>query len=862
MATASVTYTTAAGRTGTGTLTYSVSSTNTVTTFTATKFVVTSDFTTNDYCRAVIDGDVIATILHDGGGTISHSKSWNRGTSAQTKVLKVEWYVSVNGVITIEKTTSVNITVPALASYTVSYNANGGTGTVSSQTKYYGQSLTLRSNSYTRTNYAFKCWNTSTSDPSASRYAVGASYTANAAATFYAIWNPKIAYNANGGSGAPATQTKTFNSTDTVSSTVPTRTGYTFSEWNTKANGSGTNYSPGGTIAASMNTATTLYAQWTANTYTISFNANGGVGAPSSISKTYGQSVTLPTAKPTRVGHTFLGWASSSGATTAQWLAGGTFSEAITANTTLYAVWRDDYTSPSISSLTVYRCDSQGVEDDEGTYAHIEAAWSIDTTVDESVTNSGTVTGTVTPEGGSASSITWTSGSSGTSGTAIALISGLDVDTQYTVTVTVTDVRGASKATSRTALLLRAFYIMDFGAQGNAVGIGRAAPASGLEVGYPATFDDEVNLYDELQFNGEQAFPTFTRSSWSISSDQTMLPVTPCFVLDTTSKITYWCDGSSISRVDAPVLTGVKGDAESTYRTGDVDITAADVGALPLAGGELSGHLSLKSSLIDRDGPNPSSDQYGNVVRWYDKDDELIGFIQSYRTTAGRIGLRFYARNEVSGSEEDCGFSIGVNEDGTPRVGMTTGAPAAWRSAIGAAASSHTHSIYFSSEVSRTANTVLAAPNGSAGTASFRKLVEADIPELPASKITGLGSTQNTDLGTKENVATATWTEVLGSGKSRVSIPAGTWIVVVSVSFASSATGRRVAIFTSSSTGTSYAYNATASEMVAAVNGGPTKITFTTTVSVSAATPYYLRVWQNSGSALNVSGYVRLTRIA
>ena len=103
---------------------------------------------------------------------------------------------------------------------------------------------------------------------------------------------------------------------------------------------------------------------------------------------------------------------------------------------------------------------------------------------------------------------------------------------------------------------------------------------------------------------------------------------------------------------------------------------------------------------------------------------------------------------------------------------------------------------------------------------------------------------------------------MLGSGKSRVSIPAGTWIVVVSVSFASSATGRRVAIFTSSSTGTSYAYNATASEMVAAVNGGPTKITFTTTVSVSAATPYYLRVWQNSGSALNVSGYVRLTRIA
>lgn len=57
------------------------------------------------------------------------------------------------------------------------------------------------------------------------------------------------------------------------------------------------------------------------------------------------------------------------------------------------------------------------------------------------------------------------------------------------------------------------------------------------------------------------------------------------------------------------------------------------------------------------------------------------------------------------------------------------------------AAKSHTHSQYYDSGASRTANTVLAAPNGSAGSATFRKLVTADIPALAISKITNLQST-------------------------------------------------------------------------------------------------------------------------
>ena len=411
------------------TMYYSVSSDNTKTT------VKITDMENRGPIAMRIAADFGGVLLYSGNGTSGAGKgntaSVNKSTTAQTKALRFTTGSLTPGDPDYGTTFSTNITVPALASYSVTYNANGGSGTTASQTKYYGQNLTLRANGFTRTNYAFKCWNTNTSDPAASRYAASATYTGNAALALYAIWNPIISFNANGGSGAPSNQTKTFNTALTLTTAKPTRTGYTFGTWNTASNGSGTSYASGGTVAASMNTATTLYAQWTANTYTISFNANGGVGAPSSIIKTYGQSVTLPTDKPTRIGHTFLGWALSSSAETAQWIAGANFSEAITANTTLYAVWRDDYESPSITTLRAYRCgfelttdtaidpdktyyERSGsgteqdpyiyteveepdvseistyyelIDDDEAGYARVEATWSIDTSVDEGVVN-------------------------------------------------------------------------------------------------------------------------------------------------------------------------------------------------------------------------------------------------------------------------------------------------------------------------------------------------------------------------------------------------------------------------------------------------------------------------------------------
>lgn len=144
-----------------------------------------------------------------------------------------------------------------------------------------------------------------------------------------------ITYNANDGTGAPSAQTKVEGTTLTLSSTTPTRTGYTFNSWNTRANGSGTSYAPGATYAIDGNA--TLYAQWTINTYTITYNANEGTGAPANQTKTYGTDLTLSATVPTRAGYTFTGWNTAANGSGTSYAAGGTYSANEAA--TLYAQW-------------------------------------------------------------------------------------------------------------------------------------------------------------------------------------------------------------------------------------------------------------------------------------------------------------------------------------------------------------------------------------------------------------------------------------------------------------------------------------------------------------------------------------------
>lgn len=145
-----------------------------------------------------------------------------------------------------------------------------------------------------------------------------------------------VSYNANGGSGAPASQTKQYGITLKLSSTIPKRDGYRFVGWGTSSGAASASYQPGGNYTS--NAAITLYAIWTINSYIISYNANGGTGAPGSQTKIYGVTLVLSTTVPTKSGYKFLGWATTSTATTAQYQPGANFTS--NATTTLYAVWK------------------------------------------------------------------------------------------------------------------------------------------------------------------------------------------------------------------------------------------------------------------------------------------------------------------------------------------------------------------------------------------------------------------------------------------------------------------------------------------------------------------------------------------
>jgi uncharacterized repeat protein (TIGR02543 family) len=153
-----------------------------------------------------------------------------------------------------------------------------------------------------------------------------------------------VTYDGNGNiSGAsPATPVlygEGFDVTVLTNSGNFAKTNYTFTKWNTAANGSGERYEAGATFNIAADTV--LYAQWTVKTYTLNFDANGGTGGTASKIVSYGSSVgTLPgidSGAPTRDGYTFDGWATARDAASADFTS--SFIVNFTAAKTVYAVW-------------------------------------------------------------------------------------------------------------------------------------------------------------------------------------------------------------------------------------------------------------------------------------------------------------------------------------------------------------------------------------------------------------------------------------------------------------------------------------------------------------------------------------------
>ncbi len=300
-----------------------------------------------------------ATYL-SGSGSYYHltgttSKTISRTHSAQTVYIK-SWgkYLTTGTNVTNYTST----TIPALDSWKVTFDKNGGSGTFGELTKWRGESLRIHDGKPTKTGYDFKRWKSSRTDENV--YFQPKEYTTyDGAQTLTAEWTPKtytLTYDANGGTCSTSSKSVTYDSAYGTLAT-PTRTGYDFDGWYTTKTG--------GTQVTSSIKCTgdaTIYAHWTANTYSITYFSQRGASVDSQT-KTYGVSLTLST-RPANVSSewTFLGWNTSSTATTALYDAGGTY----TANksATLYGVWKRDFQitynanngtgAPSTQTITIY----------------------------------------------------------------------------------------------------------------------------------------------------------------------------------------------------------------------------------------------------------------------------------------------------------------------------------------------------------------------------------------------------------------------------------------------------------------------------------------------------------------------------
>lgn len=208
---------------------------------------------------------------------------------------------------------------PANIRYRDDWGANGSTPDTTGVT---GQNVTIAQNGFTRPGYTFTGWardrRTNPSLQPGGRYTLTPGTT-----TLWAQWKADPAhliYNANTGSTSQTRRTDgVVDQTLTVIANPFTRTGYTFTGWNTQADGRGRAYTAGNGFrlvadpkSNPVNTSV-LYAQWRINRVTLKFNPNGGTGGYPDITADAFTTVTIPAdakePKVQRPGFRFTGWA-------------------------------------------------------------------------------------------------------------------------------------------------------------------------------------------------------------------------------------------------------------------------------------------------------------------------------------------------------------------------------------------------------------------------------------------------------------------------------------------------------------------------------------------------------------------------
>jgi uncharacterized repeat protein (TIGR02543 family) len=217
--------------------------------------------------------------------------------------------------------------------FAVTFNANGGSGSMTAQSA--NTTVALSTNSFTYSGYTFSGWNTQ-ANGSGTSYSDGSGYSFNTALAVYAQWtavsnvaNTYVAsFNASGGTGSMAPESS--NTGASLSANAFSRAGYTFSGWNTQANGGGTAYADGAVYG--FGASVTLYAQWSA---LVTFNANGGTGSMTNESSAVSHALTANSFS--YIGYTFSGWNTLANGGGTAYADGAVYG--FGASVTLYAQW-------------------------------------------------------------------------------------------------------------------------------------------------------------------------------------------------------------------------------------------------------------------------------------------------------------------------------------------------------------------------------------------------------------------------------------------------------------------------------------------------------------------------------------------
>ena len=362
-------------------------------------------------------------------GVLMKTETFNvdRGTADKTITCRAYvWGYGGGGIYDGDSdTASISVTIPKLTSYAISYNANGGntTTTPAAQTKYYGQDLTLSKTIPTK------------------NITNSTSYTVTLSSNYPAGENAPI------GDDSIKTVTATVN--------------WNFNRWASTTAGATPTYTPGATYTA--NSTAVLYAQWT--TKSINY-----------------PSISFP--DKALNGYTFHGWATTSAATSAQYVPGSSL--IVTTPNHFYGVWVKNYIDPIISTLTTKRIDANNNDDNYGIYCKTQVSWTNGTgnvhkIQWEAISNTMTPTTitTILSFNNNVWSVTSSTSNhpvvilSSDSNTITFRVKGLDENNSWDINVSAID--NNNHKVAKKTILSAAFFTMDFLNGGHGIAIGGPA---------------------------------------------------------------------------------------------------------------------------------------------------------------------------------------------------------------------------------------------------------------------------------------------------------------------------------------------------------------------------------------------------